>query len=34
MSPGYSRQFSSTRNINIWETGVVYRILFPAWKGK
>ena len=30
----YSRQFSSTRNINIWETGIVYRFLFPAWKGK
>jgi hypothetical protein len=30
----YSRQFSSTRNTNIWETGIVYRFLFPAWKGK
>jgi hypothetical protein len=30
----YSRQLSSTRNENIWETGVVYRFLFPAWKGK
>jgi len=30
----YSRQFSSTRNTNIWETGVVYRFLFPAWKGR
>ncbi len=30
----YSRQFSSTRDINIWETGIVYRFLFPAWKGK
>jgi hypothetical protein len=30
----YSRQFSSTGNTNIWETGIVYRILFPAWKGK
>ena len=29
----YSRQFSST-NVNIWETGIVYRFLFPAWKGK
>ncbi len=29
----YSRQFSST-NTNIWETGIVYRFLFPAWKGK
>src|SRR5271163_4941197 len=30
----YSRQFSSSRDINIWETGIVYRFLFPAWKGK
>jgi hypothetical protein len=30
----YSRQFSSTGDENIWETGIVYRFLFPAWKGK
>jgi len=30
----YSRQFSSTGNRNIWQTGIVYRFLFPAWKGK
>ncbi|WP_231737827.1 hypothetical protein [Terracidiphilus gabretensis] len=30
----YSRQFSSSNNTNIWETGIVYRFLFPAWKGK
>lgn len=30
----YSRQFSSSGDVNIWETGIVYRILFPAWKGK
>jgi hypothetical protein len=29
----YSRQFSSTRDVNLWETGIVYRFLFPAWKG-
>lgn len=29
----YSRQFSSAGNANIWETGIVYRFLFPAWKG-
>lgn len=29
----YSRQFSSTRNVNIWETGITYRLLLPAWKG-
>jgi hypothetical protein len=30
----YSRQFSSTGDANIWETGIVYRFLFPAWKGR
>ncbi len=30
----YTRQFSSTSNENIWETGIVYRFLFPAWRGK
>jgi hypothetical protein len=30
----YSRQFSSTGNANIWQTGIIYRFLFPAWKGK
>jgi hypothetical protein len=30
----YARQFSSTGNTNVWETGIVYRFLFPAWKGK
>jgi len=29
----YSRQFSSRGDVNIWETGIVYRILLPAWKG-
>jgi hypothetical protein len=29
----YSRQFASTGNFNIWQTGVVYRFLFPTWKG-
>ncbi len=29
----YSRQFSTAGNTNIWETGIVYRFLFPAWKG-
>jgi hypothetical protein len=29
----YSRQFSA-KNTNIWETGIVYRFLFPTWKGK
>ena len=30
----YSRQFSATENHNVWETGIVYRFLFPAWKEK
>jgi hypothetical protein len=30
----YSRQFSSHGNANLWQTGVVYRFLLPAWKGK
>lgn len=30
----YSRQFAATGNVNIWETGIVYRFLFPAWKGR
>ncbi len=30
----YSRQFSAGHNVNIWETGIVYRFLFPTWKGK
>jgi hypothetical protein len=30
----YARQFSSAGNDNVWETGIVYRFLFPAWKGK
>lgn len=30
----YARQFSATGNQNVWETGIVYRFLFPMWKGK
>lgn len=30
----YSRQSSSVKDANIWETGITYRFLFPAWKGK
>jgi hypothetical protein len=30
----YARQFSSSGDRNIWETGIVYRFLFPTWKGK
>jgi hypothetical protein len=34
VNTSYSRQFSASGNRNIWETGIVYRFLFPAWKGK
>lgn len=30
----YSREFSSTGDKNIWLTGIVYRFLFPTWRGK
>lgn len=30
----YSREFSASGNYNIWQTGIVYRFLTPAWKGK
>jgi hypothetical protein len=30
----YARQFSSAGDVNVWETGIVYRYLFPTWKGK
>lgn len=30
----YARQFSAIGNHNVWETGIVYRFLFPTWKGK
>jgi hypothetical protein len=29
----FSRQFASTGNSDTWQTGIVYRFLFPAWKG-
>jgi hypothetical protein len=34
INTSYSRQFSSAGDANIWETGIVYRFLFPTWKGK
>ena len=34
INTSYSRQFSSAGNRNIWQTGIVYRFLFPAWRGK
>jgi hypothetical protein len=29
----YGRQFTPVGDVNIWQTGIVYRFLFPAWKG-
>jgi hypothetical protein len=34
LNSSYTRQFSSTGNRNIWQTGIVYRFLFPTWRGK
>jgi hypothetical protein len=34
INTSYSRQLSSTGNSNLWETGIVYRFLFPTWRGK
>ena len=34
INTSYSRQFSSNGDVNIWETAIVYRFLFPTWKGK
>ena len=34
LNASYSRQFAANHDVNVWETGLVYRFLFPAWKGK
>jgi hypothetical protein len=34
INTSYSRQLSSTGNRNVWATGIVYRFLFPTWRGK
>ena len=34
INTSYARQFASTGDFNIWETAIVYRFLFPAWRGK
>lgn len=34
INTSYSRQFASTGNRNVWTTGIVYRFLFPTWRGK
>lgn len=34
INTSYARQFASTGDVNIWETSIIYRFLFPVWKGK
>ena len=34
INTSYSRQFSSNGDVNIWETAIIYRFMFPAWKSK
>lgn len=34
INTSYSREFSSTGDRNIWQTGIVYRFLIPTWRGK
>ncbi|UWZ82262.1 hypothetical protein [Occallatibacter riparius] len=34
INTSYSRQFSSAGNRNIWQTGIIYRFLFPTWRSK
>ena len=34
INTNYSRELSSTGDRNLWYTGIVYRFLFPTWKGK
>jgi hypothetical protein len=34
INTSYSRQFAATGNRNVWATGIVYRFLFPTWRGK
>jgi hypothetical protein len=34
VNTSYARQFSQTGDKNVWETGIIYRFLFPAWPGK
>jgi len=34
INTSYGRQFASTGDVNIWETALIYRFLFPVWKEK
>jgi hypothetical protein len=33
INTSYARQFSSAGNSNAWETSLIYKFTFPAWKG-
>jgi len=33
LNGSYGRQFSSAGNANVWNFGITYRFLFPAWPG-
>jgi len=32
INANYGRRFASTGDVNIWETSIIYRFLFPTWK--
>ena len=34
INTSYARELSSNGNRNIWQTGIVYRFLFPLWRDK
>jgi hypothetical protein len=34
INTSYSREFSSTGNRNVWQTGIVYRFLIPTWRAR
>jgi hypothetical protein len=34
LNTSFSREFAPNGNVNIWETAIVYRFLFPTWKGR
>jgi hypothetical protein len=34
INASYSREFSATGDRNVWESGIIYRFLFPTWRGK
>ena len=34
INTSYSREFSSSGNRNIWQTGIIYRFLIPTWRAR